>query len=261
MTRALRRHWPEYLMEAWGLGTFMLSACLVTALLEHPASAAHRLVADPTARRALVGSAMGATAIGIVYSPWGKQSGAHLNPSMTLAFLRLGRIAPWDACFYAVAQFGGAALGVLVAALLLGTRIADPAVAYAVTVPGDAGVAIAFAAEVAISFGMMALVLASTSSRLAHLTGVFCGLAVAAYIACEAPLSGMSMNPARTTGSAAVAGVWTSLWIYFTAPPLGMLLAAEAYQRVRGAHRVYCAKLHHRNAYRCIFRCNYGALA
>jgi aquaporin Z len=252
MTRALRRHWPEYLMEAWGLGTFMLSACLVTALLEHPASAAHRALADPAARRALVGVAMGATAIGIVYSPWGKQSGAHLNPSMTLAFLRLGRIAPWDACFYVVAQFGGAALGVLVAALLLGTAIADPAVAYAVTVPGDAGVATALAAEVAISFGMMTLVLASTSSRFAAMTGVFCGLAVAAYIAFEAPLSGMSMNPARTFGSAVVAHVWTAFWLYCVAGPAGMLLAVETFVRRHGDVARPCAKLHHANSRRCI---------
>ncbi len=249
MTTALRRRWPEYLMEAWGLGTFMLSACLVTALVEHPA---HRVLADPIARRALVGVAMGVTAIGIVYSPWGKQSGAHLNPSMTLAFLRLGRIAPWDACFYVVAQFGGAALGVALSAAILGAAIGDPAVAYAVTVRGDAGVAIAFAAEVAISFGMMTLVLASTSSRFARMTGVFCGLAVAAYVACEAPRSGMSMNPARTFGSAVVAQVWTAFWIYCVAPPAGMVLAVESFVRRRRGVAPPCAKLHHANARRCI---------
>jgi aquaporin Z len=252
MTRALRRHWPEYLMEAWGLGTFMLSACLVTALLEHPASAVHRMLADPTTRRVLVGCAMGATAIAIVYSPWGTRSGAHINPSMTVAFLRLGRIAPWDACFYVIAQFAGAALGVAASATLLGGAIADPAVAYAVTVPGRAGVATAFAAEVAISFGMMTLVLASASSRLAPMTGVFCGLAVATYIALEAPLSGMSMNPARTFGSAIVAHVWTAFWLYCVAPPAGMLLAVELFVHGRRHDERPCAKLHHSNRRRCI---------
>jgi aquaporin Z len=77
------------------------------------------------------------------------------------------------------------------------------------------------------------------------------------YIIIEAPISGMSMNPARTLGSAFSAQVWTSIWIYFTAPPTGMLLAAEAYVRLRGSHRVLCAKLHHENNERCIFRCNY----
>jgi len=89
--------------------------------------------------------------------------------------------------------------------------------------------------------------------RLACFTGLFAGILVATYITLEAPLSGMSMNPARTLGSALSAHAWTALWIYFTAPPLGMLLAAEAYLRVQGAQRIFCAKLHHQNTKRCIF--------
>jgi len=67
----------------------------------------------------------------------------------------------------------------------------------------------------------------------------------------------MSMNPARTFASALPAQIWTALWIYFTAPPLGMLVAAELYVRQYGLHHVFCAKLHHHNNTRCIFRCNY----
>ncbi|MFQ5694915.1 MAG: aquaporin [Terriglobia bacterium] len=80
---------------------------------------------------------------------------------------------------------------------------------------------------------------------------------VAAYIAVEAPRSGMSMNPARTFASALPARLWTALWVHFTAPPLGMLLAAEGCLRLRGAQAVPCAKLHHENSERCIFRCGY----
>ena len=69
----------------------------------------------------------------------------------------------------------------------------------------------------------------------------------------------MSMNPSRTFGSAAVGSIWTSVWIYFTAPPLGMLLAAEVYQRIKAGRAVACAKLHHHNNQRCIFRCNFEA--
>ena len=84
---------------------------------------------------------------------------------------------------------------------------------------------------------------------------------MATPITLEAPLSGMSMNPARTFGSALSAQVWTALWVYFLAPPLGMLLAAELYVRWHGVHRVLCAKLHHHNTRRCIFHCDYaGAL-
>ena len=92
MTDALRHHWPEYLIEAACLGLFMISAFTFGALLEHPASPVHQAIADSLARRFLMGLAMGGTAAGIIYSPWGKQSGAHFNPSVTLTFLWLGKV-------------------------------------------------------------------------------------------------------------------------------------------------------------------------
>jgi aquaporin Z len=252
--RAIGRHWPEYLIEAAGLGAFMVSACLVTALLEHPSSPVGAAVPDPFARRALAGVAMGLTAIAIVYSPWGKRSGAHLNPAVTLTFLRLGKVDPRDALFYALAQFVGAVAGVLLSSVVLGHAIAHPSVAYAVTKPGELGPAAAFCAELAISFGMMLMVLTvSNVRRFANLTGLCAGALVALYIAFEGPLSGMSMNPARSFGSALPAGYAAGQWIYFLAPPLGMLLAAEAYVLVAGESRVACAKLHHANRARCIF--------
>ncbi|MDO9162838.1 MAG: aquaporin [Methylococcaceae bacterium] len=85
--QSLREHWPEYLMEAWGLGMFMVSAGIVTVLLEASESPIPELIPDANLRRAIVGMAMGLTAIGIIYSPWGKQSGAHINPAVTLTFL------------------------------------------------------------------------------------------------------------------------------------------------------------------------------
>ena len=72
--KSVRDHWPEYLMEAFGLGTFMVSACMFGTLLEHPGSPVHQAIASPTARRGLMGLAMGLTAIGIIYSPWGQRS-------------------------------------------------------------------------------------------------------------------------------------------------------------------------------------------
>jgi len=258
---ALKRHWPEYLMEAAELGLFMVSAALFAALLEHPVSPVRAAISDPLVRRALIGLAMGLTAIGIIYSPWGQQSGAHLNPAVTLTFFRLGKIEPSDALFYVMAQFAGGVAGVLLAAAVLGMLIADPSVNYVVTVPGPGGSAVAFLAEVIISFGLMLVVLIVTNTRnLARFTGLFAGLLVATYITVEAPLSGMSMNPARTFGSALPAQIWTSLWVYFSAPVLGMLLAAEFYLRLKGAGAVFCAKLHHHNSKRCIFRCRYQQL-
>ena len=259
MLNALERHWPEYLMEAAGLGAFMLSACVFATLLESPGSRAQQALTDPFLRRALIGIAMGLTAIAIIYSPWGMRSGAHLNPSVTLTFFRLGKVEPWDALFYVAAQFAGGLSGVLIARWLLGNPLAEPPVSYAATAPGPAGVGVAFVSELAISFVLMSVVLAaSNTSPLARFTGLFAGVLVATWITFEAPLSGMSMNPARTLASAVPAQLWTALWVYFTAPPVGMLLAADGYLRLRGARAVICAKLHHQNSQRCIFRCGYA---
>jgi aquaporin Z len=81
---------------------------------------------------------------------------------------------------------------------------------------------------------------------------------VTASIVIDAPLPGMSLNPARTTGSAAWAGTWMGAWMYLVAPPLGMLIATEAYRRAPGGPSVRCAKLQHDGTQRCIFRCGYA---
>ena len=260
MFAALRNHWPEYLMEAAGLGLFMVSACVFTVLLMHPASPVVHWIVNPLLRRAVIGMAMGLTAISLIYSPWGKQSGAHFNPSVTLAFFRLGKVAAWDAFFYIVSQFVGAVTGVFLCAVLLASWISAPEVNYAVTSPGPHGTQVALVSEFVISFFLMSTVLLlSNSKRLTAFTGVFAGALVATYITLEAPLSGMSMNPARTFGSALPAHFWSYLWVYFIAPPVGMLVSAEIYHRVVGADNVICAKLHHAHDKRCIFNCGYRA--
>jgi aquaporin Z len=258
---ALNAHWQEYLMEAGELGLFMVSACLFTALLEYPGSPAVWLIPSSFARAAVTGVAMGATAVAINFSAWGKQSGAHMNPAITLTFFRLNKIGPWDAIFYVMSQFAGGITGVALSAILLGMIIKHPAVNYAVTRPGPTGVKAAVIAEILISFLLFLTVLVVSNSRSwNHLTPIFAGTLIAAYITFEGPLSGMSMNPARTFGSAFMAWSFDSLWVYFVAPPIGMLLAAEVYLRFRSVRSVYCAKFHHANTKRCILICNYAEL-
>ena len=250
MWRRLHAHWPEYLIEAWALGTFMVSAGVVTTLVEHPDFGVPALVPSEAARRTLIGLAMGLTAVVLIYSPWGKRSGAHMNPAVTLTFWRLGRVHGVDAFFYALAQFGGGALGVLIVVALLGARFAAPPVAYVATLPAH-GAPLAFALEALISCGLMLTVLSlSSRDRLAPYTGLAAGALVALYVAVEAPYSGMSMNPARSFASAAPAGLWDALWIYFAAPPLGMLAAAALHSRRGGISG--CAKLRHAAGERCI---------
>lgn len=256
-----QRHWPEYAIEAALLGLFMLSACAFTVLLEHPALPGRDAIADDFTRRALLGTAMGLTAVALIYSPWGRRSGAHFNPAVTLAFHRLGKIRPRDTLGYVLAQLAGGIAGVQLAHLLLGMLVAHPTVGFVATLPGPRGPAAAFVAEVAISFVQMTTVLILANGRWARFTGLVAGALVATWITFEAPLSGMSMNPARSLGSAVGAGEWSGFWIYVTAPLAGMLAAAELYARGYGLQRVYCAKLQHGpSTLRCIFHCNYGAL-
>lgn len=245
-------HWREALMEALGLGLFMVAAGGFGTLLEHPGSPVHAAITDAFVRRALMGLAMGATAIGLVYSPWGRRSGAHLNPAFTLIMLRLGRVKARDAVAYILAQFAGGAAGVLLVAAFLREAFLQPPVAAVATLPGPAGLAVAFLAELAISFALVLMVLTlGAFQRLGRHTGLFVGALLFLYITFEAPLSGMSMNPARTLASALPLGDWRGLWIYFTAPPLGMLLAAEAHVRVARSKRAGCAKVAH--SFPCIF--------
>jgi len=158
MTRALRQHWPEYFMEAACLGAFMISAGLFTALLEYPISPVRHAIPNDFVRLALNGLGMGLTAIGIIYSPWGARSGAHMNPAVTWTFFRLRKVKPWDALFYPIFQTLGGIAGVLLVKFGLGRIFTDAPVRYVVTVPGKAGVATAFVAEMAIACGMMLMV-------------------------------------------------------------------------------------------------------
>ena len=260
MIRALREHWPEYFIEAVCLGLFMISAGVFTALLEYPNSPVRHAIPNEFVRLALNGLAMGLTAIGLIYSPWGARSGAHMNPAVTWTFFRLGKVKTWDALLYPLFQTLGGISGVLLVKVALGRVFTEAPVSYVVTVPGKAGVAAAFVAEMAIACGMMLMVLFMTNTpKLARFTGLFGGALVFAYITFEAPLSGMSINPARTVASALPSGVWTAAWIYFVAPVGGMFLAIELYRAMRKGAQVGCAKWNHDMRHRCIFCGHPGA--
>jgi aquaporin Z len=251
---SLRHHWPEYVMEAGLLGAFMVSACVCGIVYGFPGSPVRHAIPSMFVRGLLGGISMGVTALMILYSPWAKQSGGHINPSVTLTFMRLGKIRKWDALFYIVAQFWGAVCGVALVRLIVRRELTDPAVRYAVTTPGPRGPWIAFLAEFVMATGMMSAVLYfSNHPFLSRYTGVFASLLVTTYITLEAPLSGMSMNPARSFGSALPSGIWNHFWIYLIAPSLGMLTASELYLWRKGREAVKCCKLHHENHTRCIF--------
>ncbi|HMO64830.1 MAG TPA: aquaporin [Verrucomicrobiota bacterium] len=135
----MKLHWPEYLTEAAGLGLFMVSASTFGVLLFHPGSPVGAALPAGLPRRAGMGLAMALTAVALVYNRWGRQSGAHYNPALTLTFLRLGKVASRDAAAYVAAQFAGGALGMSLATVLLAPWIGHPAVRHGATVPGPWG--------------------------------------------------------------------------------------------------------------------------
>ena len=252
--------WGHCAIEGTLLGIFMVSACAFTVLLEHPAIGGPLLIPSPFARRSLIGLAMGLTAIALIYCRWGRRSGAHMNPAVTLSFLRLRMIAPAHAMRYILAQFLGGSVGVALCAAVGRTWLAHPSVSFAVTTPGLQGIAAAWAGEFAIAFLMMTTVLASNRrAALKAYTGCLAAGLVVLFITFEAPLSGMSLNPARTFASAIWAGVWRGWWIYFTAPVLGMLAAVELQRRIVAHPYRLCARLHHCPKIPGVFRCNCGA--
>ena len=180
---AFRKHWREYLIEAWALGMFMVSVGVFVILLEYHDSPVRLAIENPFIRRVWMGLAMGVTAIALIYSGWGKRSGAHMNPAVTLSFLRLGKISRENATFYILFQFLGGVVGVGIFHVFLKPYIATPEINYAVTIPGAWGMTGAFVLEALMSFLLFGTILwASNHSRISNLGGVICrNLAVYFY--------------------------------------------------------------------------------
>ena len=211
----------------------------------------------PLVRRMAQGVVIAGTGASLVYSPWGMRSGAHFNPSVTLTFLVLGRVRLIDAAYYMAFQVIGGVAGISIAGLLLGSLLRDPPTLWIVTRPGPHGVLVALVAEIVVAFvAMETILLTAALPATSKFTGAFVAALVFLFITLESPLSGFSMNPARSFGSAALSGHWTAFWIYVLAPPSGMLAAALLNRSLRGTPSSNCAKLVRNGAQRCI-HCGY----
>jgi aquaporin Z len=255
---AFKLNWRLYVYESVELATFMVAVCFVSVWLFDPACPILHLLPSSALRRLFMGIAMGTTAVLIIQSPLGKRSGAHFNPAITFTYFRLGKIGIWDAIFYVTFQFLGGVYGVGLSAICLGKSLAAPSVDYVVTVPGCYGIAAAFFAELFMAALLMAVVLwFSNRPAFSKYTSYLVGILITFYVLIFAPVSGFSINPARTVGSAVFAGLWTAVWLYFVAPVLGMMMAAEVHLRAYGIDSILCAKLHTDPDYPCPFRCHY----
>ena len=220
-------------MEAVGLAGFVMGAALLTIFLEHPALGVVNgpLKDHPLLRRLPLGVVMGLY-VTIITELFGKKSGAFINPAITSGYLRLGRIRPTDAFFYMVAQFVGAIVAAQLVKYITHGLFAHPLIDFGVTKPKPQyGNGVAFTAELAISYFTMILMLYfGSSKRLEKYAAPMSGLLLGMYLIFETPFSGMSMNPARSFAGAFTANEWGQLWIYFTAPFLGMLSATETFR-------------------------------
>ena len=247
LSKAWYRHWPHYVAEALGLAFFVTCAGCLTVLIEHPASVVHQFLPNSEVlRRAVLGAAMLLVVVAIVYSPWGKRSGAHINPAVTLAFWQLGKLRTPDAIWYVLAQLAGAIGAAQLLGVVLGKLYAHPAVKHTVTepMPHPNGVLIAFVAEFVISFLLMLVLLnALHSKRLKTKAGWLLGALIMGYIIVESPFSGMSLNPARSLGTAIVANSYHGLWLYWVAPPLAMWLATVLFRYFYHGEDLDCAVL------------------
>jgi aquaporin Z len=232
MLKAFFVHWRLYLIEAWALGMFMVAAVFIVVLLYHPFFSFNAAIESPMVKRFLVGLGMGLTAICLINSGWGKASGAHMNPAVTLAQFQLGRLSWADTVWYILFQTIGAAVPMLLGRYFFNTYLSYPLVDYIITKPSSEGVWVAFCAEAALSFILLTTLLFLSNTRLSQYTGLIAGLLVCSFITLEAPLSGMSINPARSFGSAIAANQWQAFWLYILAPVGGMQLAALFFRMV-----------------------------
>jgi aquaporin Z len=253
-------HWHLYFYEATELAVFMFAACAFSVLLFYARSPLVAWLPSVHLREILLAVILGTVIVGIIKSPFGKQSGAHINPAFTLTYLWLGRIDPFDATWYIVAHFIGAIVGVGFSAFLFGQALAAPGIEYAATVPGVYGRGAAFAAEVFMAVVLMSAVLWTTNRPgFAPWTAYVVGTLIAIDVFVFGPVSGAALNPARTTGSAVFAHIWTAIGLYFVAPIGGMLLAAGMYvwANRRGLSAVLCAKVDPDPRTLCPFLCHY----
>ena len=227
---SFRKNRVYYLQEALGLAIFMISACFFSAALEGKESTLHLAIPNGMVRLIIMGLLMGFTALFIFYSPLTAPSGSHINPAVTLVFLRLGKICRRDAMFYILFQMAGGLLAVYLMAFLLGHSLTDQPVNYAATVPGKYSVAAAAVTEGVIAFVMISMVLfTSNSKRLKKNSRLIASLLVCLNVIFAGPVSGFGMNPARTLASAIPAHTYTAFWIYMIIPVSAMLGAAEFY--------------------------------
>ncbi len=248
-------HWPEYGAELLGTALLVLLGLSAVVLNFGSGSPVARLIPDPGWRRLLTGLMFAGSGSLVAISPLGRLSGAHINPAVSLGFWLQGKLHRIDLLGYIGAQFIGGLLGATLLAWMWGSHAAS--VHDGATLPAS-GLVIwlpILGEVVCTALLMLSIFFFVSSKRLMHWTPLMTWLLVATMVWVEAPLSGTSLNPARSFGPALVAHIWSWQWIYFLAPVLGALLAVGLYRVFKDARTdMLTAKLFHVTNYRSIFK-------
>jgi aquaporin Z len=239
---AARPPWQALLSELVGTALLVLFGLSLVILMFGAGSPVARIVPGEGARRLITGFLFGTTGALIALSPVGKESGAHINPVVTLGFWLLGKLNLPTVVGYVLAQLAGAVAGALP---LLAWGPMGRSVAFGATLPGE-GYSAGFVllGEAVTTFALIAGLCVFLGFRgLRRFTPAMFPFLYAYMVWAEAPISGTSTNPARSLGPAIVSGQWRGFWIYLVGPLIGMLAAIIACSFL--AKKISVAKLYY----------------
>ena len=250
----MKLNWLEYAAEACGtwFNVFVgLSAGVINFSPDFPIA---HLIPSVSLRLLLTGLIFAGSGSLVAISPLGKLSGAHINPSVSLAFYARGKMHRQDLAGYLIAQFIGGVLGAWLLVTVWGTHATD--INNGVTAPGQGyPIWFVFLAEFGMTFALViAIFIFLSEKRLMRWTPLMTWLLVATLVWLGAPISGTSLNPARSFGPSVVNWFWHFQWLYWVAPPLGGLTAALFFYLLKGDRLLLTAKMFHVPHYPCIFK-------
>jgi len=240
--RDWRVRWRLFFAELIGTALLVLGGLSVVIVMFGEGSPLMKWIPNEPLRTILTALLFGTIGSAIAVSRIGKESGAHINPAVTLGFWLMRKLDLRAATGYIVAQLAGASLGALP---LLAWGSMGHSVAFGATLPGkDYSAVVVLMGEAVTTFGLIATLCICLGFRqLRPYTPLVIPFLYAVMVPLEAHISGTSTNPARTFGPALISGRWDGWWIYWAGPIVGMLLAVAVCSSL--AKRIEVAKLYH----------------
>jgi aquaporin Z len=228
--------------ELIGTALLVLVGLSLVILMFGTGSPIVRVVPSEGVRRLITGFLFGSTGALIALSPIGRESGAHINPVVTLGFWLMGKMEARVSIGFVLAQLIGACLGALP---LLAWGSMGRSVAFGATMPGEGySTGIVLLGEVATTFALIAgLCIFLGFRKLRPFTPAIFPFLYAFMVWAESPISGTSTNPARSLGPAILSGEWQGWWIYWVGPLIGTLVAVVVFSFL--AKRITVAKLYY----------------